>query len=156
MKLRSAILLASIVVATVAITTLVIGALGHEDDKLYNQFVTIRGSVKSIDPQTQKISIPVGQSLIFQREDCKRCLIVAVTDENGDYKLRVGRGKYRLVVRGGTKVNETVDLIAPDQLRYVNATDIVRDNIFNISLVRSSTPLDITLPALPKPSTSEP
>jgi hypothetical protein len=127
----------------------------HEDDQLYNQFVTIRGAVKVTEPQTKKTSIPVGTALIFQRLDCKRALVVAVTDENGEYKLRVGKGKYRVIVRNCGIVNQPYDCIAPDQPRVVDASNTIRDNVFDVRLVRPATPLDVTLPASVKPPSDQ-
>lgn len=129
--------------------------LGHGDDQLYNQFVTIRGKVKVTEPQTKKVSVPVGAALIFQRLDCKRALVLAVTDENGEYKLRVGKGKYRIIVRKCGLANESYDCLAPDQERIVNASDTINDNVFDVRLVRPATPLDITLPTSVKPPSNK-
>lgn len=128
---------------------------GHADDQLYDQFVTIRGSVKVTEPKTKKVSIPVGTALIFQRLDCKRALALAVTDENGEYRLRVGKGKYRVVVRKCGLENDSYDCLAPDQERVVNANDTINDNVFDVRLVRHATPLDITLPSSVKPPSSK-
>lgn len=128
--------------------------LGHEDDQLYNQFVTVRGTVKVTEPQ-KKMFVPVGTALIFQRLDCKRALVLAVTDENGEYKLRVGKGKYRVIVRKCGLANDSYDCLAPDQERIVNASDTINDNVFNVRLVRPATPLDITLPTSVKPPSNK-
>jgi len=145
-------------VALLALTALLVFAVNRssdEDDQLYNQFVTIRGTVKIIETPGQKTYVPVGIGLIFQRTDCKRCLAVAITDENGKYTLRVGKGKYRLVVRNCGLVNQSLDCLAPDQPRILDANNVVLDNIFNVNLVRPATPLDITLPPATKPPSDQ-
>lgn len=131
---------------SLALTT---SASCDNDDQLYSQFVTIKGSVTSTDPATHKTSTPVGTALVFQRVGCKGCLVVAVTDENGEYKLRVGRGRYRVIVRNCGLPNQSYDCVAPNQPRIVNADNTILDNVFNIKLVRPTTPLDITLPSSP-------
>ncbi|MBL8189744.1 MAG: hypothetical protein JNK38_17155 [Acidobacteria bacterium] len=150
MKLWASITKTAVLLALVALLVLAVSRPNHEDDDLYNQFVTIRGAVTVTEPQTQKTSIPVGTALIFQRTDCKRCLAVAVTDEKGEYKLRVGKGKYRLVVRNCGLVNQSLDCLAPSQPRIVDANNTILDNVFNVKLIRPATPLDVTLPSLTK------
>lgn len=122
-----------------------IGSSGEciEEDKIAEQIVTIRGHVQTLNPVTQKVSIPVGQALVFQRADCKKCLLVTTTDENGNYNIRIGKGKYKLLTDVGYKVGKS-DL-APGQPDYVNAADILKENIFNIRLVRKPHPLDVTI-----------
>lgn len=155
MKLGASIIMTVALLALIALLVLAVSGPSAEDDQLYNQFVTIRGAVKVTEPQAQKTSVPVGTALIFQRTDCKRCLAVAVTDENGEYKLRVGKGKYRLVVRNCGLVNQSLDCLAPDQQRIVDANNTILDNVFNVKLVRPSTPLDATLPTSTKPTSDQ-
>ena len=155
MKLVASIITTVALLALIALLVLAVSGPSDEDDQLYNQFVTIRGAVKVIEPQAQKTSVPVGTALIFQRTDCKRCLAVAVTDENGEYKLRVGKGKYRLVVRNCGLVNQSLDCLAPDQQRIVDANNTILDNVFNVKLVRPATPLDVTLPRSTKPTSDQ-
>lgn len=113
------------------------------DEDIYSQFVTIEGNVKIIEPETGKVFTPVGQNLIFQRVDCKKCLSVAITDENGNYQLRVGGGKYRLIVR--EDLSKGGSFLDPNQPEIVDARNKVTRNVFDVRLVRHKNPLDITL-----------
>lgn len=94
-----------------------------EDDEVYNQLVTIRGTVQILNhPELGKIA-GSGLAILFRRTDCKHCVVVALTDKDGNYEIRVGRGRYKLVAResrgGGAP---SYDLLAPNQQRYINAT----------------------------------
>ena len=114
------------------------------NDDILNSFVTIEGTVRTKEPETGKVSTPVGQSLIFQRIDCKKCLQVAVTDENGFYKLRVGEGKFRLIVpedreKGGSSLD-------PGQPDIVNALNKLSSNTFDVKLIRHRNSLDTSIP----------
>ena len=40
-----------------------------------------------------------GQYLVFQREGCKDCLVATHTDGEGNYKIFLGVGKYKLIVQ---------------------------------------------------------
>jgi hypothetical protein len=116
-------------------------SVSSREEDLYSKFVTIEGSVKASEPETGKVFIPVGQTLIFQRVDCKKCLLVAVTDEEGNYKLRVGEGKYKLIVKGDTSRGGSY--LDPTQPETVDAKNKVTSNVFDIKLIRPRNPLDI-------------
>ena len=90
-----------------------------EDDDLYNEIVTIRGKVKAMQSESENASIRIGAYLIFQRTDCKKCLIATTTDENGGYEIKVSKGKYRLIVRGGTQEGKMFDVLSANQSRYL-------------------------------------
>jgi hypothetical protein len=108
---------------------------GHADDYLYNQTVTISGTVTASVAGKSDDAISVSQGLLFQRVGCRLCLIATRTDTQGRYTIHVGRGKYRVIVRDGTNEGHLVDVVAPDQPRVINATNIVGGNEFNIRLV---------------------
>ncbi|MFN0278971.1 MAG: hypothetical protein ACKVRN_10250 [Pyrinomonadaceae bacterium] len=102
--------------------------------------VTIEGDVRTTEPETGKVFTPAWQALVFQRVDCKKCLSVATTDKNGHYELRVGEGKYRLIVnedlaRGGSALD-------PKQPKIIDAKEKVRRNVFDIKLIRHKHELD--------------
>jgi hypothetical protein len=119
-------------------------ALVHQDDYLYGEIVVIKGTVQEVHSE-DGTSVPcAGQYLLFQRADCKRCLIATTTDMDGNYFIRVSRGKYRLIVREGNRIGETYDVIAPDQSRYLDATE---DTQFDIKLRPSPFELQLTPPA---------
>jgi hypothetical protein len=116
------------------------------DDYLYNEIVTIRGKVTDFTLlEGHDSSVGNSEDLIFQRLGCKKCLIYVRSDCDGNYKLQVGRGKYRVISRHGTRIGELVDILAPSQPRIVDATKS-RDNEFNIKIVLPFEPVNITLP----------
>jgi len=110
------------------------------EEDLYSKFVTIEGNVKATEPETGKVFIPVGQTLIFQRVDCKKCLLVAVTDGDGNYKLRVGEGRYKLIVKGD--ISRGGSYLDPAQPEIIDAKNKVTSNVFDIKLIRHRNPLD--------------
>lgn len=137
------------------ILLLVIGAVGlggvrggsdHNDDYLYNEIVNVEGNVQVVNQATQETLVRSGAYLIFQRADCKRCLIATTTDTEGKYRIRVSRGRYRLVVRDVTSEGHGHDVPAPDQPRYIDANNVVGGNRFDVKLVYPPSQLDRTLP----------
>jgi hypothetical protein len=103
------------------------------DEHLYNAIVTIKGNVQFINHPKLGKTPANGMYLLFQREDCKRCMVATNADINGDYKINIARGRYRIIVDNPSP--PTYDLLAPDQARVVNATSAVEANQFDISLV---------------------
>ena len=105
--------------------------------------IRVEGIVRTVEPETGRIVIPVGQTIIFQRADCKKCLNVMITDGDGNYKLRVGEGKYRVIVNEAfLEGGSTLD---PKQPEFVNANDKVGRNVFDINLRRSRNAADIEI-----------
>lgn len=123
--------------------------LSQGEERLYNEMVVIKDNVRVVDQTTHDTSVRVGASLIFQRVDCKKCLVAAVTDTDGNYQLHVSRGRYKVIVREGTREGETYDVLAADQPRYVDATNVVNYNQFDIRLVYPSSLFHVTLPTSP-------
>ena len=127
-----------------------LNALGQKkpnpDDYLYNEIVTIKGKVTvfALREDSEPI-IGSHQSLIFQRVDCKKCLISTRTDCNGNYEIYVSRGKYRLIVRNGTQIGAMTDILALSQPKIINAFEPTY-NIFDIKLVLPFEPLHLELP----------
>jgi hypothetical protein len=115
------------------------------DEDVYSNLVIIEGNVKTLEPETGRIFTPAGrQNLVFQRVDCKKCVHIAFTDQDGNYELLVGKGKYRLIVRenlanGGSALD-------PSQPEIVDAKDKTRRNVFDVKLIRHKNDFDITIP----------
>jgi hypothetical protein len=100
------------------------------------QLVTIKGKAVILNHPELGRTVASHTSIVFQRTDCKKCLVAAVTDANGDYEIYVGRGRYKISycdARGGGA--PSYDMLAPDQPRYVNADSILQPNQFDISIV---------------------
>jgi hypothetical protein len=122
----------------------------HPDDYLNNEIVTIKGKVIVFSlREGNEPSVGNQWGLIFQRADCKKCFIYTQADCDGNYKIQVSRGKYRVIARYGNRIGEMVDTLAPSQTRTVDATPRTpssRDIIFNVKIVLPFKPIKITLP----------
>jgi hypothetical protein len=102
-------------------------------EELYNNMVTIKGKVEILNHPELGRTAGNGIYLLFQRDDCRKCVIAASADANGNYQIIVARGRYRVAVDNPSP--PTYDLLAPDQPRSVNATSVLQDNVFDIKLV---------------------
>jgi hypothetical protein len=121
------------------VATIVVGATmaGHSQtivkDGAYNRMVTIKGHVEILNNPELGRTAGSGEYLVFQRVGCSDCLVGTYADANGDYKIRVGRGRYKLIVYNPSP--PTYDMIAPGQPRYVDASPKLQDTQFDIKLV---------------------
>lgn len=100
------------------------------------ELVTIKGKAVILNHPELGRTEASYTSIVFQRADCKKCLVAAVTDANGNYEIYVGRGRYKISycdARGGGA--PSYDMLAPDQPRYVNADSILQPNQFDIRIV---------------------
>lgn len=105
---------------------------GRSDEDVYNQIVTIKGNVTILNhPEIGKTAAS-GMYLVFQRDGCRQCLVATRADLEGNYQILVGRGRYKVIVRNPSP--PTYDLLAPDQLRYIEANSLVQSNQFDIQL----------------------
>ena len=107
------------------------------DDYLYNEIVTVRGRVTASQSGKKDFAVRANAYLILQRTDCKKCLVGVNADENGNYEIKVSQGKYRLIVREGTREGEMYNILAPNQPRYLEVKTPVTGYFieFNVSLV---------------------
>jgi hypothetical protein len=108
----------------------------NKDEAIYNQIVGIKGSVQLIGDPQFGTTVGSGQYIIFQKDDCKKCLIATWADEQGNYSINVARGRYKVIVRGVQGGAETShDLLASDQPRYIDAySALPQGNRFDIKL----------------------
>jgi hypothetical protein len=120
----------------------VVGASSLRRDMLcasvreHNEIVTIKGKVTVVNHpelgETEGRNIP----LLFQRNDCKSCLIATVTDSEGRYEIYVGRGRYVVSYRNTRGGGEPpIDMLAPDQPRLVNANSLIQPNEFDVRVM---------------------
>lgn len=71
----------------------------EEDAKVYDgRIQQVKGTVVYLEKNNEKIPAS-GQYLVFQRDGCKDCLVATHTDGEGNYKLFLGVGKYKLIVQ---------------------------------------------------------
>ena len=122
----------------------------HADDYLNNEIVTIKGKVTVFMlREGNEPGVGIQWGLIFQRADCKRCFIYTQADCDGNYKIQVSRGRYRVIARYGNRIGEMVDVLAPGQPRIFDAaprTPGSRDVIFDVKIVLPFEPINIPLP----------
>ena len=69
------------------------------DDKVYNQIQQVKGKVIILNHPDLGKTPGSGQYLVFQRNGCKDCLVATYADGEGNYKLYLGVGKYKLIVQ---------------------------------------------------------
>jgi len=102
-------------------------------DGVYNRIVTIKGHVEILNNPQLGRTPGSGEYLVFQRDGCSDCLVGTYADAKGSYSIRVGRGRYKLIVYNPSP--PTYDMIAPGQSRYVEASPGLHDTQFDIKLV---------------------
>lgn len=125
----------SVISLSVALLALVTGAQSQKivKDDAYNRMVTIKGHIEFLNNSgTEKLPAS-GQFVVFQRDGCADCLIGVYADANGDYKISVGCGRYKLIAYNPSP--PTYDLIAPSQARFVDAVPRLQDTQFDIKLI---------------------
>jgi len=108
-----------------------------EKEDLLNEVVTLEGKVEILNHPDLGRTPASLTTIIFQRVDCGKCLIAARTDDNGNYKITIGRGRYRVVKRSDNQGrSQTIDMLASDQPRYIDATSLqYKGNRFDVRIV---------------------
>src|SRR5687768_7336630 len=96
------------------------------DNEVYDgRIQQVKGKVMYLNHPELGKTPATGQYLVFQREGCKDCLIATHADIDGNYKIFVGVGRYKLIVQetrcdyGGTGCDECHNLLAPIQTQYI-------------------------------------
>ena len=102
----------------------------NEDYNLYNQMVVIKGHVQILNHPELGKTPANGMYLLFQRDECKCCLVATNADIDGNYQIIVASGRYKVRI---TNPNPVFDLLAPHQPRYIDATST--ENQFDINLI---------------------
>lgn len=95
--------------------------VGREDnDDIFDRLIVIKGKVIELN-NTDLGETPANSNfvLIFQKDGCKTCLIATNPDLEGNYRIHVGKGKYRLIVKSPSPPMS--NLLAPDQQNYIDA-----------------------------------
>jgi hypothetical protein len=71
----------------------------EDDEKVYDgRIQRVKGKVVFLKKDNEKVPA-TGQYLVFQRDGCKDCLVGTETDSEGNYKLFLGVGRYKLIVQ---------------------------------------------------------
>ena len=120
-----------VVVATLLVI-FVSPASSQDDSDVYNKIGTIKGHVQWLNNRDLGKTPANGMYIVFQRVGCRKCLVGTHADIDGNYKVFLGLGRYKLII---FKPSPPVyDLLAPDQPRFVNVSDTLRDTVFDINL----------------------
>jgi hypothetical protein len=113
----------------------------EEDAKAYDgRIQQVKGRVVFIDKNGEKTPAS-GQYLVFQRVDCKDCLVATYSDGNGNYKILLGVGRYKLIVQfkncGVVAVEDCAgyNYLSDDQPQYLVVERGTYGPEFNIELV---------------------
>lgn len=132
LKLRLLAVVPVFVAASGVITSFGYGQKIVKDDT-YNRMATIVGYVEILNNPELGRTPGSGMYLVFQRDGCRDCLVGTYADEKGNYSIRVGRGRYKLIVYNPSP--PTYDMIAPGQDRHVEVSPGLHDTRFDIKLV---------------------
>lgn len=118
----------------VKITECEIVSAFSDDKGIHNQLFVIKGKVIELNNLDLGETPAHGSTtLIFQKDGCKSCLISTRPDIDGNYEIRVGGGKYRLIVTSPSPPEN--DLLAPNQERYVDTKKAVSQVVnFDVKL----------------------
>ena len=72
---------------------------------------------------------------MFQRTDCPNSFVGVTTNVNGQYGVALGKGRYKVIMREGTREGKTWDVLAPSQPQFVEVTGPGKDTEFNIEVL---------------------
>ena len=115
-----------------------------KESDLADQIIQIKGSLRTYNEKKEAIAVISGY-IVFQRLDCKKCLVATRSKSNGEYEILVSRGKYKVFVFEFGENQRLYDVVSPNQNRIVNAQDKIRGNLFDIEIIYKS---EINLPEI--------
>jgi hypothetical protein len=101
-------------------------------DDIYNQIGIVKGQVFIVNNPELGRTPASGQYFVFQRTDCRRCLVGMRADREGRYTAFLGVGRYRVICIDPER--EGADLIRKGQVREVIVRQRPNDVEFNIDL----------------------
>lgn len=99
---------------------------GDNDSEPFS-LVIIKGRVTVLDDPEDGVMPYSHGTVTFQKVGCPSCYVAAKTDEEGNYEIMVGRGKYKVIIEKPTppvsvegEPTSDTDLLAPGQERYID------------------------------------
>ncbi len=101
--------------AMTVLLTMAFAAVAADD--VYNQIGIVKGHVFIVNNPELGRTPATGQYFLFQRTDCRRCLVGVRADEHGTYMAFLGVGRYRVICIDPER--EGADLIRKGQIREV-------------------------------------
>lgn len=111
----------------------------------------VTGKVVFLDDDNKKAPAS-WHYLVFKREGCEDCLIGIETDRDGNYKLGLGIGKYKLITQwkncgaAGDSDCAGHNYLSVDQAQYLIVKRALYGLEFNIELIRPK--INIKLPEI--------
>jgi hypothetical protein len=91
------------------------------------RLVTIKGTAKITNLPGVSTEVPAtSETLIFQRVGCESCFVGTHVDVDGNYKILVGDGKYKLIVHSPSAPE--VDFLAPGQEKFIDT-----ESVYNVT-----------------------
>jgi hypothetical protein len=100
-----------------------------------SRIVWIKGKVVTKVADEERF-VPVSYlTIYFQRVDCKECIIAARTNDNGEYLVMVGKGKYRVFVFDTDENNLSFDVVAAKQKRIIDAQNQNSGERFDVEII---------------------
>lgn len=105
------------------------------EGQLFNHVGTIRGRV-TIDNHPDLNRTPCRNcAFLLQLTKCKDSLVYVQTDAEGLYKVRIGLGRWKVIMRDIPEefgIEESRDMLSPDQPHYVDVKSAVQEQDFDI------------------------
>jgi len=101
-------------------------------EDIYNQIGVVEGQVFIVNNPELGRTPASGQYFVFQRVDCRHCLIGVRTNEKGRYTAFLAVGRYRVICTDPER--EGADLIRKGQVREVIVRKPPNDTELNIEL----------------------
>lgn len=86
-------------------------------EHVYDQIGIVKGQIFIVNNPDLGRTPASGQYFVFQRADCRRCLVGIRADVEGRYTAFLGVGRYRVICEDPER--EGADLIRKGQIREV-------------------------------------
>lgn len=86
-------------------------------EHVYDQIGIVRGQIIIVNNPELGRTPASGQYIVFQRVDCRRCVIGLRADAEGRYTAFLGAGRYRIICEDPERPG--ADLIRKGQVREV-------------------------------------
>ena len=93
-------------------------AQSSDSDLGPKRLVIIQGKAMILNHPDLGKTPATGETIIFQKVDCKTCFIGTHTDIDGNYKITIGDGKYKVIVRNPS--SPEFDMLTPEQERIID------------------------------------
>ena len=144
MRIKTLIVLSGGFLTAIALISIAVYAqnpsCSHADYDVYDgRIIQVKGKVTILNHPEMGKTVASSMYLVFQREDCKKCLVATRANLDGDYEVFIGEGRYRVIAResvcdyGGTGC-VCYDMLASGQPRYIEAKRGPYATEFNINV----------------------